>query len=52
MFLEFGQSAVLNLVEKMNILGSEKATEEGEYVKELDPGGPELTTYEIFHLFF
>jgi len=28
----------------MNILGTEKATEEGEYDKELDPGGPELTT--------
>jgi hypothetical protein len=44
LFLEFGQSAVLNLIEKMNILGSEKTTEEGEYDRELDPGGPEFTT--------
>jgi hypothetical protein len=44
LFLEFGHFTVLNFLEKMNIFGNLKTSEEGEYEKELDSGGHELTT--------
>jgi hypothetical protein len=49
-FLEFGHLATLNFLEKMNMFGSYNSTEEGQYDKEMDSGGPDWTTMDTFQI--